>query len=405
LASNEIKKEEIMTAQRNKIKPLAWIEVDLKAIKHNLKTIRKLADRQKFSLPTRPKSYQGKGISVDILTVIKADAYGHGMKEVSKVLNKEKVGFFGVSDVVEGVALRDFGIKKPILLFESTLVEHAREIVNFDLMPTVCTLDFAKALNKYAKRRGKSIDIHIKIDTGMGRLGVWYEKAVDFITEVQALKFIRIMGIFTHFPAADVDRTFTQKQIKYLHDLVIELDKKGIIIPFIHAANSLGLAGYDTQVLNLSRPGLMLYGLYPHISLKEKFSLKAAMSVKSRIIFLKDVKKKRSISYGRTFFTKKDIKVATIPIGYNDGYFRLLSNKAFVLIGGVRCPVIGQVTMDQIMIDVSQVKSPKVGDEVVILGKQKQECIVADELAKYASTINYEIICSFGNRLKKIYLN
>jgi alanine racemase len=181
------------------------------------------------------------------------------------------------------------------------------------------------------------------------------------------------------------------------------LDRTGLIVPFIHAANSMGLAGYQTRIVNLARPGLMLYGLYPHQDLRKKIQLKPVLSVRSRVIFLKKVKKGRSVSYGRTFFTKKDMLIATVPIGYNDGYFRALSNQAFVLIGGRRCPVAGRVTMDQIMVDVSHLKTVQLGDLVTILGSQKKENISADELAKYAGTINYEIVCSLGNRLPRVY--
>ena len=191
--------------------------------------------------------------------------------------------------------------------------------------------------------------------------------------------------------------------MKSLYDLVTRLDRTGIIIPYIHAANSMGLAGYETHILNLARPGLMLYGLYPHPSLKKRIRLKPVLSVRSCVIFLKEVRRGRSVSYGRTFFTKRDMCVATVPIGYSDGYFRALSNKAFVLVAGVRCPVIGCVTMDQIMVDVSSVKDVRLGSPVVILGSQRSEHIGADELAEYAGTISYEIVCNLGSRLPRVY--
>lgn len=381
---------------------LTWVEIDLKAIKHNLKELQKLAVRNQFALPTRSGS-KVKKIPTELLAVIKADAYGHGVEQVALLLEKLGVEFFGVSDVDEGIKLREIGIKKPVLLFEATLASYAKQIIDNKLMPTVCTLELANALNDYALKINKTIDIHVKVDTGMGRLGVWHQEAFEFICRIMKLKRLRIMGILTHFPAADTDKFFTGKQIKCLYNLVNRLDKNGLIIPYIHAANSMGLAGYKTHVLNLARPGLMLYGLYPHPGLKGKVKLKPALSVKSRVIFLKDIKKGRSISYGRTFFTKKDMKVAIIPIGYNDGYCRLLSNKASVLISGVRCPVLGRVTMDQIIVDVSKVKKVKLNMPVTILGTQKKSSVSADELANFAKTINYEIVCSLGNRLPRIY--
>ncbi len=381
---------------------LTYCEIDLKALRHNVRAIAKLAAGNKFFLSTRARSKKKlKGLET-ILAVIKADAYGHGVKDIALLLDKTGIGFFGVSDITEGRVLRELGIKKPILLFESTLTSHAKTIIDLQLMPTVCTLQIARSLNAYAQKRRKAIDIHIKVDTGMGRLGVWHEEAFDFIKKISRLRYLRIMGIFTHFPAADTDRTFTKKQITCLYDLVKSLDRRGLIIPYIHAANSMGLAGYRTHILNLARPGLMLYGLYPHPALKKNISLKPVLSVRSHVIFLKEVKKGRSISYGRTFFTKKNMLVATVPIGYNDGYFRLLSNRSVVLIGGKRCSVIGRVTMDQIMVDVSRVKSVKLGSPVTVLGTQKREHISADELAGHADTINYEIVCSLGGRLPKI---
>ncbi len=387
---------------KKKTEHLTYCEVDLKAVGHNAKAIVKLVSKNRFFLSTRSQSEKKlKGLET-ILAVIKADAYGHGVKDVAAVLDKEGIGFFGVSDITEGIELRSLGVKKPILLFESTLSVHARAIVEHQLTPTVCTLGLAKALDQQAQRHKKIIDIHVKVDTGMGRLGIWHEEAFDFIKKISRMQNLRIMGIFTHFPAADTEKAFTKKQIVCLYDLVKKLDQAGVIIPYIHAANSMGLAGYKTHILNLARPGLMLYGLYPHPSLKKNIFLKPVLSVRSHVIFLKEIKKGRSVSYGRTFFTKKDMLIATVPIGYKDGYFRSLSNRASVLIKGMRCPVIGRVTMDQIMVDVSRVPGIKLGSPVTILGKQKTEEVSADELAEQAGTINYEIVCSLGSRLPKI---
>ncbi|OGX54586.1 MAG: alanine racemase [Omnitrophica WOR_2 bacterium RIFOXYA12_FULL_38_10] len=385
--------------KKNNDAVLTWAEIDLKAIKHNIKELKKLAVANKFIFPSRKGIQKTKPKPPEILAVIKADAYGHGVEQIALLLEKEGVNFFGVSDINEGITLRKLGIEKPILLFETTLASCAKKLIDNNLMPTVCTLELAKALNEYANKKRKIVDIHVKVDTGMGRLGVWHKEAFDFIGELMKLNRLRIMGIFTHFPAADTDQKFTKDQIECLYNLVVRLDKGGLIIPYIHAANSMGLAGYKTHVLNLVRPGLMLYGLFPDNSFKDKIDLKPAMSIRSQVIFLKDIEKGRSISYGRTFFSKSDMTVAVIPIGYNDGYFRLFSNQASVLIGGKRCKVIGRVTMDQIIVDVSSVKGPKIGMPVVILGKQGEETITAEELAEYAKTINYEIVCNLGNRL------
>lgn len=388
----------------HKTPTLTWAEVNLRAIFHNLKVIRHLATVNRLSSIPFLKVTKERIQKTKILSVIKANAYGHGIKEVGLSLEKEGVDFLGVSDVQEGILLRKSGIKKPIVLFESTLPAFAREIIRYQLTPTICTWDLAYALDRYAKRRNKTVNVHVKVDTGMGRLGVWHLQARDFIIQVHHLKNLRIEGIYTHFPVADTDRAFTEKQMAQLYDLVCSLDERGIIIPLIHAANSMGLAGYKTSILNLARPGLMIYGLYPQEALKKRIHLRQALNVHSTIIFIKKIAKGRGVSYGRTFISKKNMTVATIPIGYSNGYPRALSNKAYVLIGGQRCPVLGRVTMDQVVVDVSHVKNVRVGMRVVILGKQGKETISAEELAQKANTINYEVICNLGNLLPKIYL-
>jgi alanine racemase len=386
---------------KNNIKPLTWVEIDLSAIKYNLGEIRRLAAKNTFLIPSRQKFK--KFAHQEILAVIKSDAYGHGMSEMGCLLEDLGVKYFAVSDVKEGIRLREAGIKKDILLFENALPENVSFIGDYHLTPTVCTIELASALNDYAKKIKRRIHIHVEIDTGMGRLGIWHKEAFDFIHRIHQFRYLTIEGIFTHFPSADTDRAFTQQQITLLYQLVLQLDKSGLVVPFIHAANSMGLAGYHTKVLNLVRPGLMLYGLYPKDSLKLNVHLKPAMSVYSRIIFIKEIQKGRSISYNRTFIAKKNMKVATVPIGYNDGYFITLSNQSHVLIGGKRCPVIGRVTMDQILVDVSSIKNVTVGEKVTILGVEDKQSITADELARNAHTINYEIVCSLGNRLPRVY--
>lgn len=380
-------------------KYLTWVEIDLNAIRHNFRVLRKLTGTAK------------------ILTVIKADAYGHGMLPVAKLLVQEKVDFIGLSNLDEGITLRKAGIKTPVLLFETTLAEQAQNIIDYKLTPTVCTYELAAALNRYAQKRRRMLDIHVKVDTGMGRLGPWYQEIPVFMSKIRLLRNLRVQGIYTHFPSADIDRSFTRKQIQQFVMLLQQLKAEGWQIPYVHAANSMGLAGYGTHLFNLARPGLMLYGLYPRPELEKKISLCPAMSVHSRIIFLKRIEKGRSISYGRTFIAPRPMTVATLPIGYSDGYLRGLSGKADVLIGGKRCPVLGRVTMDQIVVDVSRVKNSRLGMPVVILGRQgKQpggsplkgasglrEEVCAYELAQRARTINYEIVCGLGSRLPRVY--
>lgn len=381
----------------------SWVEIDLKAMAYNIRQIKLLSRRQRFRLPTRPEHISSKPYPVGIMAVVKADAYGHGMDEAVRTLNDQGVQSFGVSDVHEGIQLRKTVKDCSILCFESILPEDIPHLIRHQLMPTIASVQIARKCNDEARKVKKRLDVHIAIDTGMGRMGVWHEEGYDFVRKIHAFKNLRILGISTHFPAADTDRKFTKSQIKLLYDLVLKLDRTGLIIPYIHAANSMGLAGYETHVLNLSRPGLMIYGLYPHASLKSSIKLKPVMTVKAKIVFIKDVKKGRSISYGRSFFTKKDMVVATLPVGYNDGYFRAFSNKSSVLVGKNICPVVGKVTMDQTMIDVTHVKQVKVGTQVVLLGKYLNNEMSADKLADDANTINYEIVCSLGSKLPRVY--
>lgn len=364
---------------------LTLAEIDLAAIRHNFKTLRK------------------KG--VEILPIIKADAYGHGMIEVAVQLHSLGVKIFGVSDVVEGMELRRHGFKNDILLLESPLPSLAADIVTCGLTPSVSTMALAYALNKEAGGRGQKIKIHIEIDTGMGRLGIWHKEAAILVHQIQSLPNLVIDGIFTHFPLSDSDPKFTQKQLKNFADLLESLGPMAKHIRYIHAANSMGLSNYKNAVLNLARPGLMLYGLYPREDLRKKINLKPVMSIKTRVLYVKTLEKGRGVSYGHTYVAKKKMKVATLAIGYSDGYFRIFSNKSFVLLHGKRCPIIGNVTMDQIIVDVSKVPSVKIGETAVVLGQDKKHCIDAQELATLANTINYEIVCNLGNRLARVYKN
>ncbi len=384
---------------------MAWVEIDLKAIRHNFREIKKIARRRFVRKPKTCRSPSKRTGCPDVLCVIKADAYGHGMIQVASALKRMGVHFWGVADVTEGVHLRKNGFKKPVLLLGTPLPTQVKDVVDFNLMPTVCTVSLAAALNNYARKIGRKVDIHLKIDTGMGRLGVWHRQAHEFMNQLLKYSYLNLQGLFTHFPMADTNPRFTRQQIAMLNSLVDEFDQKGIVIPYIHAANSMGLARYQSPLSNLVRPGLMLYGQYPAPSLKKEIHLHPAMSVKARIIFLKRIPRGQGVSYGHIFTAPRDMTVATLEIGYNDGYLRCLSNRADVLIKGQRCPIVGRVTMDQIMVDVSRVKDAKIGMEVTLLGRDRKETINADELAQIAGTISYEILCSLGNRLPRVYQN
>jgi len=372
-----------------------WADIDLKALAHNYQQLQKLAGHNMT-------------VNAGVMPVIKADAYGHGMLEVAKALTEQGCHFLGVSNTAEGVVLRKKGFKQNILVFESTLPEDAATIVQYGLVPTVCSMDLALALQKAAERKKIEVPIHIKIDTGMGRLGVEEREAPDFVDELRkSCPRLVLDGIYTHFPVADIDREFTFAQMRRFRDIVFCLENRFITFKYVHAGNSMGLGDYKSELFNLARPGIMLYGLYPVPELRSKVTLKPVMSVKAKIIFVKVIAKGQGISYGHTFKAKEDMTIAVLPVGYSNGYLRAFSNKAFVLISGMRCPVLGRVTMDQIMVDITPLglsgNLPKMGDEAVLIGTQKDEEITADEMAQWGETISYEVLCSLGSRLPRKY--
>jgi alanine racemase len=368
------------------ISPMSWAEIDLTAIKKNLKSIKRFIGKE-----------------VGVLAVVKADAYGHGAVQVAQVLAQEEIVFFGISDINEGVMLRQHGIQKPIFLMENVLTTQAADLIRWDLTPMICSFDLANRLNQLAKKQGKIISIHVKVDTGMRRLGVPLCQAFGFMKKLSMLTNVKVVGLLTHFPLADTNKNFTIQQIKALRDMAHQFKLQKMTFDFIHAANSMGMAGYSSYGCNLVRLGLMLYGLYPKASIKKKIKLVPAMSVKSKVCFVKDIEPGQGISYGHKFVAPKKMTIAIVALGYSNGYFRCLSGKAYVLIGGSRCPIIGTVTMDQIMVDVTHLKKVSLGAEVCILGRQGKEEISADELAWLAGTISYEMICSLGSRNQRMY--
>ncbi len=381
--------------------PSAWAEIDLKSIRHNFCAVRAAARRQ-----LAPRAGHG----VDILAVVKADAYGHGMAAAAGVIARAGGRFFAVSNAGEGVALRLSGCPHRIIFFEATLPGDIPFLLKHDLTPAVCTMDFARALDRAARRISsrQRVPVHVKIDTGMGRLGVWHQDAAVFIRELALLKNISVEGLFTHFPLADSDAVFTRGQMDDFGALVTALGREGMTFKYLHAANSMGLGAYKNHFFNLARPGVMLYGLYPAPELAPAIRLKPVMSVKARVLFVKTIRGGCGVSYGHTFKAGKDIPAAVVAIGYSDGYSRSFSNKAHLLINGRACPVLGRVTMDQTVVDISSALRAGVvqaGDTAVVLGRQGKKAISADDLAAWAGTIHYEIVCSLGNRLPRRYIS
>jgi alanine racemase len=328
------------------------------------------------------------------------------MVETVKAIAKEGGRFFAVSNVKEAVELRRSGCRHRIILFETTIPALVPHVIKYDLTPAVCTHAFGEALDAAARRARKVIRVHLKIDTGMGRLGVWHRDAAAFIRDIAKLKNLKIEGLFTHFPVADTDEDFTRQQVHDFSNVVADLIQDGISFSFLHAANSMGLGGYRNRFFNLARPGVSLYGLYPASAMRAAIDLKPVMQVKATVLFLKTIHRGSGVSYGHTFKALQDIPAAVVSIGYSDGYLRAFSNKAHVLINGVPCPVLGRVTMDQTIVDISLALCAgkvSIGDEAVVLGRQGHSEISADELAGWADTINYEIVCNLGNRLPRVY--
>lgn len=362
-----------------------FAEINLDAICHNLEVVSHIV-----------KS------GTKILGVVKADAYGHGMKEVSKAI-LDYVDYFGVASLDEAAVLRSIGIQKPVLVIGAILPEEIEGVVRFNAIQTVSDLDIPKRLSKLARSKNKKIKVHVKIDTGMGRLGFWHEEAIGFIKKISRLKNIIIDGIFTHFPNAEADSVFTCNQIRNFKRLAENLQDNNIHIPVKHAANSMGLIDFKDSHMNMVRPGLMMYGIYPKESLMKNILLRPALTLKTKISYLKPTPGGRNISYGMTYVTRRPTKIATIPVGYGDGYSRHFSNKAEVLVNGIRCPIVGRVCMDMCMVDVGHLKNVKAGDDVILIGSQGNEIIRAEELARLINTIPYEVLCNIGHRVPRIY--
>lgn len=369
----------------------AWVEINLDHIEHNVKEIAKRV-----------------GKMTEIMAVVKADAYGHGVFETVPTLLESGASRLAVSMLDEAIQLREIGIKVPILVLSYTEPVRAEEIIEHGITQTVFSHDLAQALSKAAVKLGKQARIHIKIDTGMTRVGFTTGySAVKDVVEISKLPGIIIEGLFSHFASADeAEREYTLLQYERFESILQELNRIGILIPVKHIGNSGAILQYPTLDLDMVRPGIILYGLYPSDEVDKKvLDLKPAMSFKARVVMVKDVEPGVPVSYGRTHITKRKSRVATIPIGYADGYSRLLSNRGRVLIHGEYAPVIGRICMDQCMVDVTDIPGEvKTGDEAVIFGVQGNREITVDELAALYQTINYEVVCLIGKRVPRVYL-
>lgn len=364
-----------------------WAEVDLKNVKFNLAQVRNLIAE-----------------NTEIMAVVKADAYGHGVIPVAEALIEEGVDRLAVALPGEGQELRQAGIDLPVQILGEVLPSQVEALMKYDLIPTLCKRNTAFGLSEIAGGKGKKVKVHIKVDTGMGRIGKRPEEAVDYIKFVSDLPHLEIEGIMTHFARADEhNKDYTYEQWESFKNVLAGVRAAGIEIPLVQVANSAAILDLPEMNLDLVRPGIMLYGLLPSGEIKNKIELKPVLSWKARIVYIKEVPAGSGISYGTTYITDRPTEVATIPLGYADGYSRLLSNKGEVLIHGQRAPILGRVCMDQFMVDVTDIPSAAVGDEVVLIGRQGNAEITATELAKHIGTINYEVLCGISKRIERIY--
>ena len=380
--------------------PLVWAEIDLQAIAHNVEALRKI---------THPKAC--------LMAVVKANAYGHGVKQVANTALNNGAEVLGVARFNEGVELRNLGFDVPILIFGHTPPKHAELLVQYELIQTVSSYLYSKALSDKVSSSGKKIRSHLKVDTGMGRLGIppdsrryaeseAPEAAVKEVASITRLPGIDLDGVFTHFATADsADKSYAQGQLDVFLDFLDALRRAGIEFNIRHAANSAGIIDIPESHFDMVRAGISLYGFYPSEEVdKTRIELKPAMALKTRIAHLKKVPAGFKLSYGITYETKTPTVIATVPIGYADGLNRLLSSRGQMLVCGQRAPIVGRVCMDQTMLDVGHIKGVDFDAEVVVFGRQGDAVISVEEVASTLNSINHEIVCAVTNRVTRCYL-
>ena len=380
----------------------AWAEIDLDAIANNVRAVRNV---------TSPHA--------KLIGVVKADAYGHGAVQVAECLIENGADMLAVSQIDEALQLRLSGVECPILILSDAEPERAEELIKYSITQTVFAPEMAASISEAAVKTGRKAIVHVKIDSGMGRVGFRAEEpeTVKKIIDIARLPNIEIEGIFTHFAVSDEagGGQYTQKQFGAFMSVCEELKREGLDIPVRHAANSAAILRFPEMHLDAVRAGIILYGMYPSQASKEAceqmhpgFELKPAMSFKAKITAVKRVPAGTYLSYGCTYSTEKESVIATVPVGYADGYARSLGGRAEVLIHGRRAPVRGRVCMDQCLVDVTGLADSgievKAGDEAVLFGAQGNECVSPEELAALENTINYEIICSLSKRIPRKFI-
>lgn len=368
-----------------------WLEINLDNLEYNLNSIKENVDSNAMIMP-----------------VIKANGYGHGAVQLARFYKEIGVERFAVSLLQEAIELRQNQIDDDILVLNYTPEDTLKAVLDFDLTQAVYTFESAEKLSEFATEKNKTAKIHIKIDSGMGRLGFLAkeESTISTIKKIKELPNIEIEGIFTHFARADEsDKGATNDQIEKFNIVVKKLEEQGIEIPMKHVSNSAAIIDLPEYNFNIVRPGIMLYGYYPSTEVdKRRVDLKPAMTLKAEVSNIKEVEEGSGISYGHIFSTSRKSRIATLPIGYADGYSRMLSEKAFVSIQDKRVPVVGRICMDQMMIDVTDLDDVNIGDEVVLFGVEKNSYPKVEELALILGTINYELVCMMGRRIPRKYI-
>jgi alanine racemase len=365
----------------------SWVEVDLDHFAQNGEAIRRLV-----------------GPGVKILQVVKADAYGHGAIEIANVALRNGASCLGVANADEGAQLRISGVTHPIVILSPSPVGEIGEILKYNLTPSLSDLLFAHALEEACRKANRRIPVHIEVDTGMGRGGILCSEAPEVIKQVVACPHLQVEGIFSHLASSEHLDEANETQWLSFQRVLEALSAAGIAIPLRHMSNSGAILNYRQFDLDMVRPGLMSYGIYPSPETRERAELLPVMSFKTRVVLLKDFPAGYSIGYNRTYITSAPTTIATIPVGYGDGYGLILSNQGEALVRGCRVPVVGRVSMDMCTLDVTRVPGCRVGDEVVLLGEQGKERITVTDVAERVKTNSYEILCTLGKRAPRIFL-
>ena len=366
-----------------------WAEIDLDKLAHNMKEIRRVSR------------------SKDIIAVIKADGYGHGALDIAPVLLQNGATRFAVAVISEALELRKGGIDVPIMILGYTPAVFAEDIVKYHIEQTVFTYDLAEAISKEAVKQGETAKVHIAVDTGMGRIGFLpNEESAKEVLKISQLPGLKIEGMFTHFSVADEEnKEYTKIQFKMYNEFNDLLEKNGVHINMRHVANSASIIDIPEVHYDAVRPGIILYGYYPSEEvIKENINLEPVMTVKANIVHIKSLPIGKYISYGRKFKTERESIIGTIPLGYADGYTRLLFEKGKVIVNGKFAPIVGRICMDQFMVDLTDVGEVHVGDEVILLGNSANLKYNADNIAEDLGTINYEVLCAVSKRIPRVYL-